>query len=62
MDLFSLLFTGEYFTKKRNFCQRPRQWHQIFAYQMFGKILTKTSTLLQNCIGDDMVRRNWQNI
>ena len=26
-----------------------------------GKILTKTSILMQNCIEDDMVRRNWQN-
>ena len=33
----------------------------FFANQIFGEILTKTSILKQNCIEDDMVRRNWQN-
>ena len=34
----------------------------IFANKILGKILTKTAILMQNCIEDDMVRRNWQNI
>ena len=49
--------TGEYFTKKRNFCQGPRQ----FLPTILGKILTKTLILMQSCIEDDMVRRNLQN-
>ena len=34
----------------------------IFANKILRKILTKTSILMQNCIEDDMVRRNLQNI
>ena len=34
----------------------------IFANKILGKILTKTSILMQNCIEDDKVRRNLQNI
>ena len=40
--------TGEYFTN--NFCQGHCQ------------IFTKTSILMQNCIEDDVVKRNWQNM
>ena len=35
---------------------------KFFANQILGQILTKTSILMQTCIEDDMVRRNWQNI
>ena len=45
--------TGEYFRKKET---------QFFANQILGKILIKTSILMQNCSEDDMVRRNWQNM
>ena len=34
----------------------------IFYQPNFWRILTKTSILMQNCIEDDMGRRNWQNI
>ena len=54
---------GEYFTKKRHFCQEgPHQQCHFFANQIFGEILTKTSILMQNCIDAEMIRRNLQNI
>ena len=39
---------GEYFTTKCNLCQELRQGCQFFANQILGKILTKTSILMQN--------------
>ena len=41
--LFRVSVTGEYFTKKRNFCQRPCQQHQLFANQILEKFF------LPNC-------------
>jgi len=33
-----------------------------FSQQNFGEDFDKTSILMQNCIEDDMIRRNLQNI
>ena len=54
--------TGEYFTKKVYLLPETAPEAPIFCQPNFGGNFDKNINFNANCIEDDMVRRNWQNI
>jgi len=54
--------TGEYFTKSFTFAWNLANFSRKNFKKNFDKNINFNAKLMQNCIEDDMIRRNCQNI